>query len=480
MASSELAPLAKTGGLADVTTALALFLQRRGHDVRILVPRYERIDRSGIDITPVEGLQDLSLELGAERVHYSIDRLTLPDNGLVVHLLRCPMFYGRESIYTQDADEHLRFVLLSRAAIEMCQHMKFAPDVVHCHDWQTALMPLYLRTTYAWDALFAGARTVLTIHNIGYQGMFPASILGELRLDGAEHHLHQDDLKEGVINFLKTGILYADAITTVSPTYAREILGEDYGMGLNDLLRQRAGSVVGILNGVDYDDWDPRHDKLIPENFGPGDMAGKRACKQALLTEMGMDKAPDRPLVGIVTRLVGQKGIELITSVLPWLMARRDFSVVALGSGEPRYESFFNWLQHHFRGRAGYYQGFNEKLAHWIEAGSDMFLMPSRYEPSGLNQMYSLRYGTVPIVRQTGGLADSVEQIDPQTGEGTGVVFRDYNEDGLAWALDTALDLYRDKALWQRVIANGMAKDFSWERQGSYYTDLYRTLGSRP
>jgi starch synthase len=358
----------------------------------------------------------------------------------------------------------------------MCQHLEFAPQIFHCHDWQTALVPLYLRTTYAWDKLFSETRTVLTIHNIGYQGMFSSQVIDQLYLAGAEHHLHQDDLKEGVVNFLKTGILYADVITTVSPTYAREILGEDYGMGLNDLLRLRVETVIGILNGVDYSEWDPGTDKLIPANYSAGDMSGKRECKQALMSEMGLEVDPDRPLIGLVSRFVGQKGLELVKAVLPWLLVRRDFGVIALGSGEQRYEGFFSWLQHHFRGRAGYYQGFNNKLAHWIEAGSDMFLMPSRYEPCGLNQMYSLRYGTVPIVRQTGGLADSVEQVDPDNGTGTGIVFRDYNENALSWGINTALDLYDNKPLWQKVVANGMAKDFSWQRQGEHYVDLYRKL----
>ena len=478
LASSELAPLAKTGGLADVSSALAAYLHRAGHDVRVLIPRYARIDRAGLDIEPVAALADMSTRLGAREQRYSIDATTLPGTDLRIYLLRCPEFYGRESIYTQDADEHLRFLLLSRAAIEMCQRMKFAPHVFHCHDWQTALIPLYLHTMYAWDRLFANTRSVLTIHNIGYQGMFPAHLLGDLGLTGAEHHLHQDDLKEGVINFLKTGVLYANLITTVSPTYAREILGEDYGMGLNDLLRGRVDTVVGILNGVDYDEWDPSTDPLIPANYSPEDMSGKRICKERLMQETGLAGEIRRPLIGIVSRLVGQKGIELIDNVVPRLLANRDFALAVLGSGEHRYESFFGWLQRYFPGRVSYYRGFNNRLAHWIEAGSDMFLMPSLYEPCGLNQMYSLKYGTVPIVRETGGLADSVEQIDPAAGTGTGVLFRDYNESGLDWAINTALDVYANEPLWRRIVANGMAKDFSWERQGARYVELFRQLSN--
>lgn len=474
--SSEIAPLAKTGGLADVVAALSVYLHRAGHDVRVLVPRYARIDRAGIETEPVDGLSDMVLDVGVRRVSVSIDRGVLPGAELPIYLLRCPELYGRESIYTQDEDEHLRFVVLSRASLELCQRIGFAPDIYHCHDWQTALIPLYLRSTYSWDRLFRDTKSVLTIHNIGYQGMFPAWVLNQLRLGGAEHYLHQDDLKEGVINFLKTGVLYADLITTVSPTYAREILGEDYGMGLNDLLRERLSTLIGILNGVDYEEWNPATDKFLPANYSPADMSGKAVCKMRLLKELGMHEDAERPLIGIVSRLVGQKGIDLIDRVVPRMLERRNFSLVVLGSGEARFVSLFEWMQHQFPGRVCFYNGYNDELAHWIEAGSDMFLMPSLYEPCGLNQMYSLKYGTVPIVRNTGGLADSVQQVVAENATGTGIVFRDYNEQGLEWAMHRALDLFENRALWQQIVANGMAQDFSWDRQGGRYVELFRGL----
>lgn len=477
--SSEIAPLAKTGGLADVAAALPGYLHGAGHEVKLLMPRYRRVSESGAVIEPVEGLQHLEMRAGGRTIGYSIERSTLPDADLPVYLVNCPQMFGRDGIYTNDADEYLRFVLLSRAALEMCQRLKFAPDILHCNDWQTALLPLYLKSVYAWDKLFENTRSVLTIHNIGYQGMFPGSVLPALGLEGAEHHLHQDDLKDGLINFLKTGVLYADVITTVSPTYAREILGDDFGMGLNGLLRDRMSSVTGILNGVDYAEWNPETDKLIPATYSADDMSGKVVCKRTLLTEMGLDVNTKRPLIGFVSRLASQKGIDLIEEALPHFMQGNDVAFVALGSGESRFESFFNWLQSAFPGRACFYQGFSNRLAHWIEAGSDMFVMPSLYEPCGLNQMYSLKYGTVPIVRETGGLADSVRQVNPETGEGTGILFRDYNAEGLHWALRTALDYYRDSALWKKVVANGMAADFSWDRQGARYVDLYRKLTGR-
>ena len=476
LVSSELAPLAKTGGLADVSAALTSYLHGAGHDVRVLIPRYSVIDETGLDIRPAAGLEKMTIAIGPGRLDCAIDTCTLPRTGAPIHLLRCPALFARDGIYSDDADEYLRFAALSLAALQMCQHQQFAPDIMSCHDWQTALIPLYLRTTFAWDKLFAATKSVLTIHNIGYQGMFGAHVLGGLALDGAEHHLHQDDLKSGVINFLKTGLLYADLVTTVSPTYAREILGDEYGMGLNHLLRERSDSLTGILNGVDYDEWNPATDRYLPANYSPGDMSGKAVCKQHLQRELGLDVDPDTPLIGIVSRLAGQKGFDLLQSVVPRMLTGHDFSLAVLGSGEPRLESRFAWMEQNFRGRVCFYRGYNNELAHLIEAGSDMFLMPSRYEPCGLNQMYSLKYGTVPIVRETGGLADSVEQIDETDASGTGVLFRDYDETGLAWAIGRALELYADRTLWHKIVANGMARDFSWQRQGQAYVDLFRRL----
>ena len=480
LVSSEIAPLAKTGGLADVTAALGNYFHEAGHDVRVLVPSYARIRQAGLDIEPVAEMSDMAIRIGSEEVPFAIDRAALPGTTMPFYLLRCPYYFDRDSIYTQDDDEYQRFVLLSRGALEMCQRTGFAPDILSCHDWQTALIPLYLRSIYAWDRLFARTRSVLTIHNIGYQGMVPAHVLNQLGLHGAGHHVHQDDLKDGVINFLKTGVLYANLITTVSPTYAREILGDDYGMGLNDLLRQRVESVVGLLNGVDYKEWDPAVDPLIPARYSPDDMSGKVECKRTLLEELSLLPGNKRPLIGIVSRLVGQKGFDLVEMAMPRLLAERDFTLAVLGSGESRYERMFEELQRRFPGRVCFYRGYSNKLAHWIEAGSDMFLMPSLYEPCGLNQMYSLKYGTVPVVRETGGLADSVEQVDETTGSGTGVLFRDYHADGLAWAINRTLKLFQDQALWRRITANGMARDFSWEKQGARYLELFRAMGSPP
>jgi len=479
LASSELAPLAKTGGLADVASALSVYLDRQGHDVRVLIPLYSSIDTSNLEITRVQFLQNLPIQMGRHHFHYSIDTAKLPGSDLAIYLLRCPQLYHRHGIYTSDGDEHLRFILLSRAAIEMCQHMGFAPDIFHCHDWHTSLVPLYLKTRYAWDKLFHGTRSVLTIHNIGYQGVFSADTLPDLGLEHENGKLHQDDLAHGMINFLKTGVLYADLLTTVSPNYAREILGPEYGMGLQDILRHRRQALVGILNGVDFDEWNPAADPLIPYAYDGRRVAGKKKNKLALMKELGLDCSDDMPLVGMVTRLTGQKGIDLVQQVVPEMMMTRRFAMAILGSGESRYEHFFSWLQNRYRDRVCFYRGFNNKLAHMIEAGSDIFLMPSLFEPCGLNQMYSLRYGAVPIVRRTGGLADSVQQFDPSTGEGTGIVFNDYDAAALGWAVNFALDLYPQKTTWRKMVRNGMAMDYSWEKQGQVYVDLFYRLAGR-
>jgi len=479
MVSAEFTPFAKTGGLADVSSALSAYLHDAGHDVLAIMPRYPRVDEVGSEIVPVDGLQNLEIRIGPHHVHYSIDRTILPDRELPVHLVRCPALFGRPGIYTQDADEHLRFIVLSRVAIELCQHLGFAPDIFHCNDWHTALIPLYLKAAYGWDRLFDKTRSVFTIHNNGYQGVFGAGVLPDLGLQGTEHHLHQGDLEHGHINFLKTGMLYADLVTTVSPTYAREIQTPEYGVGLDELLRARRHTVAGILNGVDYQEWNPATDPLIPANYSPGDMRGKAECKRVLQEKLGLEVQAGRPLVGIVSRLVAQKGLDLVERVIPHLLAQRDFGMAILGSGEPRYEQFFHWLQQRFPGRVCFYRGYNTPLAHQIEAGADLFLMPSLYEPCGLNQMYSLKYGTVPVVRETGGLADSVVQIDAGNSSGTGVLFRDYDASGLAWAVNRGLDLYAKPKLWPKLVANGMAQDFSWERQGAIYVDHYHRLSGQ-
>jgi len=476
--ASEVEPLSKTGGLADVAGALTRYLHRAGHDVRLFTPGYDFIDRAACAAEPVAGLTQLPLTVGARTYRFSILRAALPD-GAFAYLIDCPPLYARGRLYTSDPDEHVRFLVLTRAALIACQLLGFAPQIVHCNDWHTAFAPLYLRTLYADQPLFARSRTVLTIHNIGYQGIFSAAQVSDLTLPPtAQRLLYPPDLAAGNINALRHGILYADTITTVSPTHAREICTDEYGMGLQDTLRVRAaeGDVAGILNGVDYDEWDPRRDRYLPLHFDADTLEVKGQLKRQFLARRRLAAAPTLPLVGIVSRLAVQKGIDLMFDAVPRVLSARPWSFAVLGSGEPLYEQFFTDLERRFSGRVSYHRGYDEELAHWIEAASDLFLMPSRYEPCGLNQMYSLRYGTVPIVRRTGGLADSVEHYDPTSGRGTGVVFSDFDSPALEWALNTALDLYALPEHWTRMTRNGMQRDFSWQHQGAEYIELYRRL----
>jgi len=475
--ASEVVPFAKSGGLADVASALSRQLSAAGHDVRLFMPFYSQIRRDKLDATRVETLQGLALVAG--RHEYSVDiwRARLPGSTLPVYLVESNALYARPTLYTSDPDEHRRFLILTRAALECCRRMNFRPHIVHSHDWHTAFAPLWLRSNYKSDPVFAAAKSVMTIHNIGYQGQFSAAEVADLDLGPDAYLLHQDDLKAGQVNALKHGILHADAVTTVSPTYAREIATPLYGMGMEQALAARGSAVRGILNGVDYEEWDPRNDKHLPIHFGPGESTRKAELKRNFLLRQGMKPTQGRvPLFGIVSRLATQKGFDLLTDTLPELLQDHDIRLAVVGTGEPRYEKFFTGLAEKYRGRAWFFGGYDDSLAHWIEGASDIFLMPSQYEPCGLNQMYSLRYGTIPIVRNTGGLADSVVHFDPTTGVGTGIVFNDFDATAMGWALDTAMNWYAQPALWERMVQNAMRCDFSWETQSNEYLKLFAEL----
>jgi len=479
MLSSEVMPFAKTGGLADVAGALTLELARVGHDVRVFMPLYASVRAGPWRFTPVDGVQAVPITIGATHYAFSLLEARFPDSPQSAYFVDCPPMFARPSLYTTDPDEHRRFLLFTRAVIESCQRLKFAPDVFHCNDWHTALLPLLLRTVYAWDHLFADTRSVLTIHNIGYQGIMPRGATADLGLGLGESLLDRLDLQRGIINPLKNGIKYADAVSTVSPTYAREICSAPLGMGMEEVLRERTDGVTGILNGVDYREWDPRVDPHLDAHFSPDDLSGKAENKRRALEAHGLPLDPGQPLISMVSRLTDQKGFDLLFDVMPKLLQGRKFGLIVLGSGEPRYEAFFRRLADSFPTRVGFRSGYDEKLAHVMEAGSDLFLMPSRYEPCGLNQMYSLRYGTIPVVHKTGGLADSVQHFDPASGKGTGCVFNDFDTAAVEWAVNTALDWYADAAAWRRVTQNAMAQDYSWGRQIGQYEALFRQVKAR-
>jgi starch synthase len=476
--TSELMPFAKTGGLADVAGALVGNLAERGHDVRAFVPLYASVRAAYPHLLPVVEVQQRPVTIGGTRYEFSLRTARLPHAGVLVYFVDCPAMFDRPSFYTTDPDEHRRFLLFTRAALESCRIWNFAPDVFQCNDWHTSFLPLYLKTVYGDDALFARSRSVLTIHNIGFQGTMPAAAIDDLGLGRHVDRLDGHDLRQGFINALKQGIVYADTVSTVSPTYAREIATTPLGMGLQEVLRSRSDPVVGILNGVDYAQWDPQRDPHLGAHFSPGDLSGKIKNKQRVMVASGLRLSDSTPLLGMVTRLTEQKGIDLLYESLPRVLEHRDCALTVLGSGEPRYEAFFEALVRRFPGRVAFRGGFDETLAHLIEAGGDMFLMPSRYEPCGLNQMYSLRYGTIPVVHNTGGLADSVQHFDPATGRGTGCVFNDFDSAAVSWALDTTLDWFAERAVWRQLVQNAMAQDFSWGRQVGQYEDMFRRLGT--
>ena len=467
MVSSEAAPFAKTGGLADVVGSLPLALRSLGVEVAVMIPRY-----ASIDLNSVHRVWDgLSVHFGP--VSFPVSIYQAPA-GYPVYLVDCPPLYDRKGFCGESGmdypDNHIRFAVFCRAALSVARVL-FRTDIFHCHDWQTGLVPAYLRTVFSTDPTFFGCRTLFTIHNLGYQGLFPKTALAEVALDPA---VYRPDGMEffGQISYIKAGIQFADALSTVSPTYAREIQTPEFGFGLDGCLRDRASVLSGILNGADYADWDPQSDPLIPASYSSADLTGKTTCKRQLLEEFGLPaSAMDRPLLGIVSRFTRQKGFDILVEAAARIVAE-DVYLVALGTGDTEFEDFFRLMQQEHPGRIAARIGFDNGLAHRIEAGADIFLMPSHYEPCGLNQMYSLRYGTVPVARATGGLDDTIE-------EGTGFKFAEYTGEALLEAVQAAARAFADREGWQLMMRRGMSKDFSWKAPAAAYAELYRRMLTR-
>jgi starch synthase len=474
--TSEMMPFAKSGGLADVAGALAVEFAKAGQTVHAFMPLYAAVRAAHGELQPVPQVQHVPITIGETPMEFSLRRGVIPGSAACMFFIDCPPLFDRAALYTTDPDEHRRFLLFTRAVVESCLRTGFVPDIFQCNDWHTAFLPLLLKTVYRRDRALANARSVLTIHNIGYQGIMPSAALADLGLGRDAARLDPADRARGIINPLKTGIKFADAVTTVSPTYAREICTTQLGMGMEETLRGRGDEIVGILNGVDYREWDPRHDPYLAEHFTPADLTGKLANKRRLTHLHSLRLADSVPLLSMVSRLAEQKGIDLLFDALPAALREREFGLVVLGSGETRYVRFFEDLAAAHPGRVAFQSGYDEGMAHLIEAGSDAFLMPSLYEPCGLNQMYSLRYGTIPIVHKTGGLADSVRHFDATTGAGTGCVFNDYDAPAVRWALNTTLDWYGNRQIWSQLMQNAMAQDFSWGRQVPRYLSLFRSL----
>jgi starch synthase len=467
MVASEATPFAKTGGLADVLGALPRALVRQGHEVGVVLPLYASAVRHSEHSERV--LVDYPVPMGPRVLR--IDMRKVVREGVSYFLVDHPALYNRSGIYGEGGgdypDNAIRFGLLNHAALAVIRHL-FRPNVVHAHDWQTGILGWLLRRKFAGDPTFAGIKVLFTIHNLGYQGWYQRWQLGDLGLDDS---YFRPDLTEffGSVNLLKAGILSAHALSTVSPKYAQEIQTPEYGFGLDGLLRARARDLHGILNGVDYSEWSPAVDPHIPERFDADDLTGKQVCKEGLLDAFGLShEHRDRPVVGIVSRLADQKGFDLIEQAA-WEMVHEDIFLTVLGSGDWRYENLFRAMARARPDRIGVRIAHDNHTAHLIEAGADIFLMPSRYEPCGLNQIYSLRYGTVPVVRATGGLDDTIE-------EGTGFKFRDYSGSALLSALRQALTAYQDRDGWIEMMRRGMEKDFSWDTSAVAYGDLYERL----
>jgi len=466
--ASEVAPFSKTGGLGDVAGALPAALAALGHDVKVVTPRYADIKDGRLQ--PTGQALRVRFPFGEESGPILSVRLA---ERLEVLFLENPRFFGRAGIYGDASgefgDNHRRFAYLSVGALQAAQRLGFIPDIVHSNDWQTGLVGVALRRGFDGSPM-GRARGVFTIHNLAYQGQFGKDVMEDLGLPwdlftsetGLEFH--------DTVNFLKGGLNFADAITTVSPTYAREIQTPELGANLDGLLRRLQGKVSGILNGIDADEWNPAADPLLPARYGPQDMAGKAECKRALLARAGLADT-NAPVFGIVTRLAYQKGIDLLLEVMPAAL-QADIRFVGVGSGEGHYEQGLRELQERFPQQVGVYLGFDKPLSHLVEAGADFFLMPSRYEPCGLNQMYSLRYGTVPIVRATGGLADTVEGGL----EGNGILFEAFHRSALLAAIRRAQALYADPPRLEAFQRRGMERDFSWAVSARRYESLFASL----
>lgn len=472
-AASECVPFSKTGGLADVVGALPKALAALGHQVSVYLPRYRQ--------TKLADSQTVvrSITVPFDDKYRFCSVVTAGNSsGVRFYFVDYPPHFDREALYgtaTGDyPDNAERFALFSRAVLEASKILG-VPHVFHCHDWQSALLPVLLRSLYAEDPAFREVGTVFTIHNMGYQGLFPPDTLPLLMLPWDLFTIGKMEFF-GQVNFLKGALVASDFITTVSKKYSQEIQTTEYGFGLEGVLRNRAATVTGILNGVDYDEWSPQTDKFAVAKYSPQDLAEKKQCKQDLLNAFGVKGADlNLPVIGIVSRFAAQKGFDLISQIMDRL-AREDMIVVALGAGDKAYEEMFQRLNKQFPNKIAVKVAYDNAIAHKIEAGADMFLMPSRYEPCGLNQIYSLKYGTVPIVRATGGLDDTIEPWDARAGKGTGFKFSEYNGEALLATIKQALHAYRDQSSWQTLMRNGMGRDFSWGASAREYGKIYERV----
>lgn len=478
--AAEAHPFAKTGGLGDVCGALPLAHHRLGHDVRCVLPHYASVSTHGKATIQNTG-RTLSIPVGISNPQAAI-HLTHLQNKVPLYLIGNDFYFGRKGLYGEGGadypDNASRFVFFCRAALEWCKAIGFQPDIIHCHDWQAGLVPAYLKLVYQHDPFFKNTRTLFTIHNLGYQGNFDVSTLALAHLPAEAFHTQGLEF-HGRFSFLKAGLVYSDLLTTVSKRYRQEILLAENGFHMEGVLQTRKDNLYGVLNGVDYEEWNPESDPWIAAPFDRDHLNGKAVCRKTLLAEMNLTVPQKKPVVSMVTRLSWQKGIDLVRDGFAQIM-KENIRLVLLGVGDPAYEAFFTKQEKRYAGHFACKLAFDEGLAHRIIAGSDILLMPSVYEPCGLTQMYALRYGTVPVARSVGGLADTVKNFNPDTGRGTGFNFRRFELKYLLKSLRTASGLFADRTPWRRLIRNGMSQNLSWERAATEYIRLYRKALREP
>ncbi len=480
--SSEVAPFAKTGGLADVCSALPKALFEKGHDVRVMMPKYGTIGERKYTLREVIRLKEIPVKMGDKIYPTNAKSAFIPDSKVQIYFLDYKPFFDRPDLYVDSKtgkdypDNAERFALFCRAVLETIKILHWEPQVIHCNDWQTALIPWLLRNEYKDDSFFNKTRTMLSIHNVAYQGVFDPDVLPRIGIPESEKEPGSDLEFYGKINFLKGGIKTADVITTVSPTYANEIQSDpELGCGLQDVLKERSQDLHGILNGVDYSVWDPEKDKLIPARYSAADLSGKLTDKQALLDQCGLPFDESIPVIGMVSRLVDQKGFDLLADSVDDIIKLKT-QLVILGVGDPKYHKLLEKLAKKYPKNISVNLRYDNELAHLIEAGSDMLLMPSKYEPCGLNQMYSLKYGTVPIVRKTGGLADTIIDFIADPANGNGFVFESYDSKALVQAIKNAVETFRQPKVWQKLMKKGMKQNFGWQVAADKYIKLYAKL----
>ncbi len=470
--AAECVPFIKTGGLADVVGALSPVLAKKGHDVRVMLPLYSQI--------PDEYKQklrhelDFEVDLGWRKQYCGIESFNY--RGVTFYFIDNKFYFGRNYIYGMGGDEHERFGFFCRACLNALPLLDFQPDVIHCHDWQSGMVPALLRIQYSHLPFFAPIRTVFTIHNLQYQGIFGIRDVQDIL--GLGDSLFTNDKLEcyGCANYMKAGLVYADEITTVSPSYSEEIQTAYYGERLDGLLRARQKNLSGILNGIDITEYDPANDPQIPAAYTTEDMSGKKVCKQALQKELGLKEEADTPIIAVISRLNNQKGLDLVDFVIADLM-KENIQLVVLGMGDARYVNLFSWAEQQYPGRVAARFRMDAGLAHRVYAGADLFLMPSQFEPCGLSQLLALRYGTVPVVRETGGLRDTVLSYNDYTDAGNGFSFFNYNAHDMLFTVQRALSYYRDhRDVWEKLQNRGMTGDYSWAHSADTYLELYKKL----